>query len=179
MVLYLDMRLCKVDFINLVKPPKFQIGGEGGGVSWEVMTWSNLFTFVLVLSAFSFVSIEVPPTLTIFSTRLLDILLRFGNCPLFAVISFMASFTSPRALFWYAYPIILLQFYLPTDRFVEHALRALEAVNPIRIPNIPINQVCDILINATVGGINEPHQQQQDDEPNSETPDLEANIEVE
>ena len=146
-----------VDLINLVKPSKFQIGGEGGGVSWEVMTWSNLFTFVLVFPAFSFVSIEVPPpppTLTIFSTHSLDILLRFGNCPLFAVISFMASLTSPRALFWYAHPVILLQFYLPTDRFVKHALRALEAVNPIRIPNIPINQVYDILINATVGDIN-------------------------
>ena len=91
----------------------------------------------------------------------------------------MASPTSPRALFWYSYFVILLLFYLPTDRFVEHALRALEAVIPIRIPNIPINQVYDILINETVGGINEPHQQQQDDEPNSETPDLEANIEDE
>ena len=49
-----------VGLINLVKPPKFEIGGEGGGVSWEVMTWSNLFTFVLVLLAFLFVSIEVP-----------------------------------------------------------------------------------------------------------------------
>ena len=90
----------------------------------------------------------------------------------------MASLTSPRALFWYAYPVILLLFYLPTDRFVEHALCALEAVIPIRIPNLPITQVYDILINATMDGINEPHQQQQDDEPNSETPDLEANIEV-
>ena len=133
------------------------------------MTWSNLFTFVLILSAFSFVSIEVPPTLTIFSTRLLDILLRFDNCLLFAVVSFMASLTSPRALFWYAYPVILLPLYITTDRFVKHALRALEGVIPIRIPNIPINQVCDILINATVGGINELHQQQQDDEPNSGT----------
>ena len=168
-----------VGVINLVKPPKFQIGGEGGGVSWEVMTWSNLFTFILILSSFSFVSIEVPPTLTIFSTRLLDILLRFGNCPLFAVVSFMSSPTSPPALFSYAYPVILLLFYLPADRFVERALRALEAVIPIRIPNIPINQVYDIFINTTVGGIKEPHQQQQDDEPNSETPDLEANIEVE
>ena len=155
-----------VGLINLVKPPKFQIEGERGGVSWEVMTWSNLFTFVLILSAFSFISIELPPTLTLFRTRLLDILLRFGNCPLFAVVSFMASLTSPRALFWYAYPVTLLMFYLPTDRFVEHALRALEAVIPIRIPNIPINQVYDILINATMGGINEPYQQQQDDVPN-------------
>ena len=168
-----------VGLINLVKPPKFQIGGEAGGVSWEVMTWSNLFTFVLSLSAFSFVSIKVPPTLTIFSTRLLDILLRFDNCSLFAVVSFMASLTSPRALFSYAYPIILLLFYLPTDRFVEHALRALEAVIPFRIPNMPINQVYDIFINATMGGINEHHQQQQDDKPNSETQDLEANIEAE
>ena len=142
------------------------------------MTWSNLFTFVLVLSAFSFVSIEVPPTLTIFSTRLLDILMRFGNCPLLTVVSFMASLTSPRGLFWYAYPVIQLLFYLPIDRFVEHALHALQVVIPIRIPNIPINQVYDILINATVGGINEPHQQQHDDEPNSETPDLEAIIEA-
>ena len=167
-----------------MKPPKFQIGGEGGGVSWKVMTQSNLFTFVLFLSAFSFISIEVPPTLTIFSTRLLDILLQFGNCPLFVVVSFMASLTSPRTLFWYAYHVILLLFYLATDRYVEHALRALEAVIPIRIPNIPIPNipiihVYDILINATVGGINEPHQQQQDDEPNSETPYLEANIEAE
>ena len=157
MVLYLDMRLCMVGLINLVKPTNFQIGGEGGGVSWEVMSWSNLFTFVLVLSALSFVSIELPPTLTIFSTRLLDILLRFGNCPLFAVFSIMASLTSSRALFWYAYPVILLLFYLPTDRFFEHALRALEAAIPIRIPNIIIIQVYDIFINATVGGINEPH----------------------
>ena len=168
-----------VGFINLVKPPKFPIGGEGGGVSWEVITWSNLFTFVLVLSAFSFVSIKVPPTLTIFSTRLLDILLRFGNFPLFTIVSFMASLTSPRTLFLYAYPFILRLFYLPTERFVEHALRALEAVIPIRIPNIPINQVYDIFINTTMGGIKEPHHQQQDDEPNSETSDLEANIEAE
>ena len=90
----------------------------------------------------------------------------------------MASLSSPRALFWYAYPVILLPLYITTDRFVEHALRALEGVIPIRIPNIPINQVYDIFINATVGGINEPHQQQQDDEPNSETPDLEAYIEI-
>ena len=173
-MLYLDMRLCIVGLINLVKPPKFQIGGEGGGVTWEVMTKSNLFTFVLVLSTFSFVSIKVPPTLTVFRTRLLDILLRFGNCMLFVVVSFMDSLTSQQALFWYTYPVILLLFYLPTDRFVEHALRALEAVIPIRIPNIPINQVYDILINATVGGINEPHQQQQDDEPNSETLDFTA-----
>ena len=120
-----------------------------------------------------------PLTITIFSTRLLDILLRFGNCPLFAVVYFMTSLTSPRALYWYAYPVILLLFYLPTDRFVKHALHALEAIIPIRIPNIPNNQVYDILINATVGGINEPHKQQQDDEPNSETLDLEANIEAE
>ena len=91
----------------------------------------------------------------------------------------MDSLTSPRAMFWYAYPVILLLFYLTTDRFVEHALRALEVVIPIHIPNIPINQVYDIFINATVGGINEPHQQQQDDDPNSDTPDLEANIEAE
>ena len=91
----------------------------------------------------------------------------------------MASLTSPRALLWYAYPIILLFFYLLTDQFVEHALRALQAVIPIRIPNIPINQVYDIFISAAVGNINEPHQQQQDDEPNSETIDLEANIEAE
>ena len=168
-----------VGLINLVKPPKFQIGGEGGNVSWEVMTWSNPFTFVLILSAFSFVSIDVPPTITIFSTHLLDILLRFGNCPLFAVLSFMASLTSPRALFWYAYPVILLLCYVPTYRFVEHALRELEAVIPISMPNIPINHVYDILINATIGGINEPHQQQQDDESNSKTPYLEANIEAE
>ena len=157
MVLYLDMRLCMVGLINLVKPPKFQIGG-GGGVSWEVMTWSNLFTFVLVLLAFPFISIEVPLTLTIFSTRSLHIRLRFGNRLLFAAVSFMASLTSPRALFWYAYPVILLLFYLPTDQFFEHALRALQAVIPIRIPNIPINQVYDIFISAAVGDINEPHQ---------------------
>ena len=30
MVMYLDMRLCMVGLINLVKPPKFQIRGEGG-----------------------------------------------------------------------------------------------------------------------------------------------------
>ena len=143
------------------------------------MTWSNHFTFVLVLLAFSFVSIEVPLTLTIFSTRSLHICLRFGNPPLFAVVSFIASLTSPRALFWYAYPIILLLFYLPIDKFVEHALRALQAVIPIRIPNIPINQVYDIFINTTVGDINEPHHHQQDDEQNSETPDLKANIKAE
>ena len=91
----------------------------------------------------------------------------------------MASLASPRALFLYDYHVILLMFYLPTDQFVEHALRALEGVIPIHILNIPINQVYDILINATVGGINEPHQQQQDDKPNSETLDLEANIEAE
>ena len=91
----------------------------------------------------------------------------------------MASLTSPRALFWYAYPVILLLFHLPTDRFVEHALRALEAVIPIRIFNILIYKVYDILINTTVGGINEPYKKQQNEEPNSETPDLEANIEAE
>ena len=91
----------------------------------------------------------------------------------------MNSLTSPQALFLYAYPVIRLLFYLPTDRFVEYALRALEAVIPFRIPIIPINQVYDILITTTVGSINEHHQQQQDEEPNSETPDLEANIEAE
>ena len=93
MVRYLDMRLCMVVLINMVKSPKFQIGG--GGVSWEVMTWSNFFTFVLVLSAYSFVSIEVPLTLTIFRTYSFHIRLRFGNRPLFAVVAFMASLTSP------------------------------------------------------------------------------------
>ena len=129
------------------------------------MTWSNLFTFVLVLLTFSFVSIEVPLTLTIYSTRSFHIRLRFGKRPLFVDVSFIAYLTSSLALFWYSYPVILLLFYIPTDRFVEQALRALQAVIPIRIQNIPINQVSDILISAAVGGINEPHQQEQDDEP--------------
>ena len=112
MVLYLDMRLCVVGLINLVKPPKFQTGG-GGGVSCGVMTWSNLFTFVLVLPTFSFVSIKVLLTLTFLSTRSLHISLRFGNRPLFVVVSFIASLTSPRALIWYTYPVILLLFISP------------------------------------------------------------------
>ena len=151
-MLYLDMRLCMAGLIKIVKPPKFQLGG-GGGVRLEVMTSSNLFTFVLVLSTFSFISIKVPLTLTIFSTCSLPSHLRFGNRPLFVAVSFIAYLTSPRALFWYTYPVILLLFYLAIDRFVEHALHALQDIIKIRIPNIPINQVYDTSINAAPGGI--------------------------
>ena len=151
-MLYLDMRLCMVGLINLVKPPKFQTGG-GGGARLEVMTCSNLFTFVLVFSTFSFITFKVLLTLTIFSTRSLHIRLRFGNRSLFIVVSFKASLASPRALIWYTYLVNQLLLYLPTDRFVEHALRALQAVIPIRIPIIPINQVYNISINTAVDGI--------------------------
>ena len=160
-----------VVLINMVKPPQLQIGGGRLG-EVVVMTWSNLFIFVLVLLVFSYVSIEVPLTLTLFSsTCSFRIRLRFGNRPLSAAVSFMTSLTFPRPVFWYVYSFILLVSFDPTARLVKHALRWLETV-------IPINQVYDISISTTaaIQVLNEHCLQQ--DQPSSETPDLEVNIEA-
>ena len=79
----------------------------------------------------------------------------------------MASLILPQPLFWYVYPAILLLSFYPTAR--DHALGSLQAV-------IPINQVYDVFISPAVEVVNEPYPQE--DEPSSETQDLEANIEA-
>ena len=135
-----------------------------GGISRDLITWINLFCFLLILAAFSFVSIEVPLTR---SFHPLHIRLRFGNRPLFAAVSFMASLIFPQPLFWYVYPVLLLLNFYPIARLVDHALGSVQAV-------IPINQVYDVFISADVEVMNESYPQQ--DEQSSETQDLEANI---
>ena len=70
---------------------------------------------------------------------------------------------------WYVYPVILPLSFYPTARLVDHVLRSLQAV-------VPINLVYDIFFSAAVEVMNEPYPQQ--DEPSSETQDLEANIEA-
>ena len=169
MVRYLDLRSCIVVLINMVKSPR---------ISWDLMiteTWTNLFSFMLVLSVFSFISIEVPLTLTLFnSTRsfhALHIRLRFGNCPLSAAVSLMAKIILPYTVFWYVYPLILVLFSHTTAPLIYHALRALHTVILI---TIQVQQVYDIFISADVEVINEVYLQQ--DETNSGTPDLEANV---
>ena len=171
MVCYLDLRSCIIVLINMMKSPR---------ISWDLMiiwtwNWTNLFSFILVLSVFSFVSIEVPLTLTFFSStcsfHALHIRLRFGNRPLSAAVSLMASIILPQTVFWYVYPLILVLFSHTTARLIDHALRALHAVIPI---SIHVQRVYDIFISADVEVINEAYPQQ--DETNSETPDLEANI---
>ena len=159
---YFDLRFCIIVLINMAK-------SQIGGISWDLITWTNLFCFLLILAAFSFVSIEVPLTLFTCSFRTLHIRLRFGNRPLSAAVSFMASLIFPQPLFWYVYPVLLLLSFYPAARLVDHALRSLQAV-------IPINQVYDVFISADVEVLNEEYPQQ--DERSSETQDLEANIEA-
>ena len=146
-------------------------------ISWDLMitgTWTNLFSFILVLSVFSFVSIEVPLTLTLVSSTCSFHALhikRFGNRPLSAAVSLMASIILPETVFWYVYPLILVRFSHTTAWLIYHALRALHAVIPFAIQ---VHRVYDIFISDDVEVINEAYPQQ--DETNSETPDLEANV---
>ena len=155
---YFDLRLCLIVLINMVT-------SQIGGISWDLITWTNLFCFLLILAAFSFFSIEVPLTLFTCSFRTLHIRLRFGNRPLSAAVSFMASLIFPQPLFWYVYPVLLLLYFYPIARLVDHALGSVQAV-------IPINQVYDVIISPAVEVVNEPYPQE--DEPSSETQDLEA-----
>ena len=157
---HFDLRFCIIVLINMAK-------SQIGGISWDLITWTNLFCFLLILAAFSFVSIEVPLTLFTCSFRTLHIRLRFGSRPLSAAVSFMASLIFPQPLFWYVYPALLLLSFYPAARLVEHGLRSLQAA-------IPINQVYDVFISADVEVMNESYPQQ--DEQSSETQDLEANI---
>ena len=83
----------------------------------------------------------------------------------------MASIFLPQTVFWYVYPLILVLFSHTTTRFIYHALRALYAVIPIAIH---VQRVYDIFISADVKVINEAYPQQ--DETNSRTLDLEANV---
>ena len=162
LLIYFDLNLCIMVLIKRVK-------SQTGGLSWDLITRTNLFCFLLILAAFSFVSIEVPLTLFTCSSYTLHIRLRFGNRPLSATVSFMASLIFPQPLFWYVYPVLLLLSFYPAARIVDHALRSLQAV-------IPINQVYDVFISAAVEVMNELYPQQ--DERSSETQDLEANIEA-
>ena len=50
---YFDLRFCIIVLINMAK-------SQIGGISRDLITWTNLFCFLLILAAFSFVSIEVP-----------------------------------------------------------------------------------------------------------------------
>ena len=159
---YFDLRFCIIVLINMAK-------SQIGGISWDLITRTNFFCFLLILAAFSSVSIEIPLTLSTCSFRTLHIRLRFGNRPLSTAVSFMASLILPQPLFWYVYPAILLLSFYPTAR--DHALRSLQVV-------LPINKVYNIFIStAAVEVMNEPHPQQA--ESSSETQDLEANIEAE
>ncbi|WJZ82589.1 hypothetical protein VitviT2T_002334 [Vitis vinifera] len=47
-----DLRLCLIVLINMVT-------SQIGGISWDLITWTNLFYFLLILAVFSFVSIGV------------------------------------------------------------------------------------------------------------------------
>ncbi|XP_034704283.1 uncharacterized protein LOC117928504 isoform X2 [Vitis riparia] len=136
-----------------------------GGISRDLITWTNLVCFLLILAAFSYVSIEVPLTPSTCSFRTLQI--RFGIRPLSTAVSFMASLILPQLPFLYVYPAILLLSLYPPAR--DHALRSLQVV-------LPINKVYNIFIStAAVEVTNEPQQ----DESSSATRDLEANIEAE
>ena len=163
---YLDLRLCIIGFINMFKSHR------GGIINWDLMIsiWSNLFFFLLVLSVFSFVSIEVSFTLFTLSFHTFHLRLRFGNRPLFTILALMASLIFPQRVFWYVYPIVivLLSFY-PTTRLLDRALRSLQTV-------ITINQVYDIFITTeaeAVHVLNDSTYFQQDQQ-SSETQDLEA-----
>ena len=140
----------EVWLLFLVKSPR---------ISWDLMiigTRTNLFSFILVLSIFSFVSIEVPLNLTLFSStcsfHTLHIRLRFGNRPLSTIVSLMASIILSQTVFWYVYPLILVLFSHTTARLIYHALRVLHAVIPIVIQ---VHRVYDIFISADVEVINE------------------------
>lgn len=52
---HFDLRFCIIVLINMAK-------SQIGGISWDPITWTNLFCFLLILAAFSFVSNEVPPS---------------------------------------------------------------------------------------------------------------------
>ena len=142
---YFDLRSCIVVLINMVKSFRMR-----SGVSWDVMnwTWTNLFSFILVLAVFSFVSIEVPLTLFTLSFHTFHIRLLFGSRPLLTALAFIASLIFPQRVFCYVYLLILLLSFYPTDRLVHRALRSLQAV-------IPINHVYHIFIRADVEVINE------------------------
>lgn len=139
---HFDLRFCIIVLINMAK-------SQIGGISWDLITWTNLFCFLLILAAFSFVSNEVPLTLFTCSFRTLHIRLRFGNRPLSAAVSFMASLIFPQPLFWYVYPVLLLLSFYPAARLVDHALRSLQAV-------IPINQVYDNRIPNKMSRVQKP-----------------------
>ena len=146
---------------------------RGGIISWDLIinTWSNLFFFLLVLSVFSFVSIEVPFILFTFSFHTFHLRLRFGNRPLFTAIAFMASLIFPQRVFWYVYPtvILLLSLYPSTARLLDHTLYWLQAL-------ITVNKVYDIFITTeaeAVHVLNDSTYLQQDQQ-SSETLDLEA-----
>ena len=171
MVRFLDLRSCIVVLINMVKSPR---------VSWDLMitrALTNCFSFILVLSVFSLVFIEVPLTLTLFSStrsfHALHIRLRFGNRPLSVAVSLIASIILSQTVFWYVYPLILVLFSHTKARLIYHALRALHAVIPIAIK---VQQVYDIFISADVEVINEAAYPQQDE---TNSADLEANVDGE
>ena len=138
---YFDLRFCIIVLINMAK-------SQIGGISWDLFTWTNLFCFLLILAAFSFVSIEVPLTLFTCSFHTLHLRLRFGNRPLSVAVSFMASLIFPQPLFWYVYPVLLLLSFYPAAGIVVHALRSLQVV-------ILINQVYYVVISAAVEVMNE------------------------
>nr|CAN61974.1 hypothetical protein VITISV_020393 [Vitis vinifera] len=143
--------------------------GYHAEILWTILTNFKIKFITVSIRKRPFPSspLKVPLTLFTCSFRTLHIRLRFGNRPLSAAVSFMASLIFPQPLFWYVYPVLLLLSFYPTARLVEHGLRSLQAV-------IPINQVYDVFISADVEFLNEEYPQQ--DERSSETQDLETNI---